>query len=84
MAAKPAAPHEGYAVLEFNSRALIMSPADAAIVFPILCRAELAKKDWAGSASGYVFRRSTDDGDVPTLKPFTVAQYATMNLEDES
>lgn len=82
MAAKISVPHEGYAVLEFNSRALIMSPADAAIVFPILCRAELAKKDW--TSNGYVFRRSTDDGDIPSLKPFSVAQYATMSLEEES
>lgn len=81
MAAKTTAQHEGYAVLEFNSRAMILSPADAAVVFPILCRAELARKDW--TTNGYVYRPLTDESEIPTLKPFSAAQFATMHLESE-
>lgn len=81
MATKPNTNTNGFAVLEFNTRALILSPADAAIVFPILCRAELARRDW--TTNGYVYRPVTDDSDIPTLRPLTATQYATMHLESE-
>jgi len=70
-----------YALLQFGDRALLLSPEDAALVFPALCRGLLLKKTWS---NGYRFVKETDADYHPTIRPYSLAEYAEMELASDA
>ena len=71
-------PPSGYALISGTTN--IVLPVDIAMqVFKILCKGEPIEYDW--NTKTYKRRVSAD---VPTLQMFSVAQYATLSLEDDA
>lgn len=71
-------PPSGYALISGTNN--IVLPVDMAIqVFGMLCKGEPIEYDW--QSKSYKRRVSSD---MPTLQMFSVAQYATLSLEDDA
>jgi hypothetical protein len=72
---KPEAP--AYCLVELHGDLVL--PAHIAVqVFPLLCQGEPVTYNW----SDKTYKRNTDQR-APTLKVFTVAQYAELALNSE-
>lgn len=68
----------GYALLEFNSMSIVLPAEVAAQAFALLCHGEVVEYHWGDKR----FKRNTDPHRTPSLKVFTLAQYAALALED--
>ena len=68
------------AIVEFNGTALL-NVADATKLFELLCDAEYV--EYSYSDKGYK-RRKTDQYNAPALKVFTIADYATLALNEDT
>lgn len=72
---KPAEEPQGYALIE-GAHAIVL-PVDVAMqVFTLMCKGQKVSYDWQSKT----YRR-TNEG-LPTLKMFSIAEYATLQLED--
>lgn len=69
---------EGYALLEFNSMSVVLPAGAAAQAFALMCQGEVVEYHWGDKR----FKRITDPHRTPSLKVFTLAQYAALALED--
>jgi hypothetical protein len=66
-----------YAIIEVPQKVVL--PADvAAQVFALLCRGEPVTYEYSTKS----FRRTADEYALPTLKVFTLSQYAALALEE--
>lgn len=75
MRQEPTTQHQGYALLE-NVRSIVL-PVDVAVqVFTLLCQGEPVTYDWQSKTH----RRVNDS--APSLKVFSIAEYATLHLEE--
>lgn len=78
----PAPNPNGYAMLEFGSRMLVLPADDAAALFTLLCRAEVVDRNYDSSISDYVYKREKNSSYMPTLKVFPLHEYASLCLND--
>ena len=67
-----------YALLEFGGTSMVLPANVAAQAFTLLCQGELVEYDWGNKAH----KRVTDPHRMPTLKVFTLSQYAALALEE--
>jgi hypothetical protein len=74
-AKKQATQPQGYAMLE-NVNSVVLPVEIATQVFALLCQGEKVSYDWQTKTHRLV----TDS--MPTLKMFSIAEYATLHLEE--
>lgn len=73
--AQQALPVQGYAMLE-NVSSVVLPVEIAMQVFALLCQGEKVSYDWQTKTY-----RIVNEG-TPYLKMFSIAEYATLKLED--
>lgn len=66
---------QGYALIE-GAHAIVLPVGVAMQVFALLCKGEKVSYDWQSKT----YRRTNDS--APTLKAFSIAEYATLHLKD--
>tara|TARA_B110000305_G_C19226515_1_gene533100 strand:+ start:80 stop:301 length:222 start_codon:yes stop_codon:yes gene_type:complete len=67
-----------YCIIDFPSS--MVFPAEVAVqLFPMLCVGEAAQYDWSSKQ----YKRETSR-DTVTLKQFTIAQYAELQLNSDT
>lgn len=79
-ASTPVPSPEGYAVLKFGGRCIVLPAETASDVFRLLCQGEVVEFDWNSRA----YKRVADHEAAPSLQTFSTVQYAQLALESDS
>ena len=69
----------GFAILE-GANAVVLPVEIAQQVFTLLCQGEKVSYDWQSKT----YRREREMHSMPTLRMFSIADYATMSLNDDA
>lgn len=78
----PAINQNGYAMLEFGSRMLVLKAEDAAALFTLLCRAEVVDRSYDSDLRDYVYKREKNSSYSPVMRVFSAVEYASLSLND--